>query len=191
MFKINGGINLVKVLMLISDGFEEIEAISVVDILRRCGIKLEICSVTESNTLESCRNVKILADTTINKLKDMPADYMAVILPGGLPNADTLRDNENVISILKMFNEKGLIVAAICAAPKALERAGLLKGKRATSYPGSIDENKCIYVNEAVVVDGNIITSRGAGSAAQFSFSIAKELGLNNIADKVYKAMLF
>lgn len=177
--------------MLISDGFEEIEAVSVVDILRRCGINITICSITDSKIVESSRSVKIISDTIITEFKELPGDYKAVILPGGLPNADTLRDSDEVISILKLFHENGLIVAAICAAPIALERAGLLKGRKATSYPDCIDVTGCKYIEEDVVVDGIIITSRGAATASQFSFTIAKELGFSNMADKVYKAMLY
>jgi len=121
----------------------------------------------------------------------LPGEYKAVILSGGLPNAETLRDSDEVISILKLFYKNDLTVAAICAAPIALERAGLLKGRKTTSYPDCIDESACKYMEEDVVVDGRIITSRGAGTAAQFSFTIAKELGFNKIADEVYKAMLY
>lgn len=179
-----------KVLMLLSDGFEEIEALGVVDILRRCGIQVEICSTTGEQIVASSRGVKIIADTLYPEQGIPGDDYAGVILPGGLPNAHTLRDDDRVIQTVRDFSKQGLLVCAICAAPCVLERAGILKGKRATSYPGCIDESKCDYSEERVVRDGNILTSRGAGTACEFGFSIAKALGYEAKAEDVYRAMI-
>lgn len=179
-----------KVLMLLSDGFEEIEALGVVDILRRCGIQVEICSTTGEQILTSSRGVRVVSDTLFPEYGFSVEDYAGIILPGGLPNAHILRDDSRVIQTVCDFSARGCLVCAICAAPCILEKAGLLKGKRATSYPGCIDEAGCEYSEERIVRDGNILTSRGAGTACDFGFAIVKALGYGDKADAVYRAML-
>ena len=132
-----------KVLMMISNGFEEVEALTTVDLLRRGGVEVNMCSMTGELLLHGSHGIDIMANSIWSEamVKDYD-EYDGVILPGGLPNSHTLRDDERVIAALKKFASDSKIVAAICAAPCALERAGLLVGKEATSYPGCIDETK-------------------------------------------------
>ncbi len=113
------------------------------------------------------------------------------MLPGGLPNAHTLRDDERVINTVKKYNEKGKVLAAICAAPCVLSRCGLLKGKKATSYPGSIDDDSCLYMRVKTVTDGNIVTGNGVGGAIDFALATACALGKNKEASKVRESILY
>ncbi|MDR0287690.1 MAG: DJ-1/PfpI family protein [Clostridiales bacterium] len=178
-----------KCLMLMSNGFEEAEAVAVIDVLRRCGLELDTCSITGNCELESARGIKIRTDKKLSEL--IFNEYDAVIFPGGSQNANSLEDSEKVIEIVRDFNSKNFLIAAICAAPGVLKKAGILKGKNATSYPGILSKSDCIYSEKSVVKDGNMITSRGAATAFEFAFGIAEYLGMAEIADKVRKDMLF
>lgn len=181
-----------KVLMLIANGFEEIEALGTVDILRRCGIEVAVVSVTGNEIISSSRNVKVMADGKIEDTDTNPDNWDALILPGGQPNSDSLRDDDRVIETVKAFYNANKLTCAICAAPIAFEKAGIIKGKKATSYPGClIDENACNFIEERVVKDGNVITSNGPSSACDFAFEIAKALGFGEIALEVRNGMLF
>ena len=178
--------------MLISDGFEEIEALGTVDILRRCGVKVEIVSVTGNDVIVSSRNLKVVADGRIEDTDVNPSLWDAVILPGGQPNADNLRDNDKVIQIVKDFYKSGKLTCAICAAPIAFEKAGILDGKKSTCYPGCfVNEEASGYTGNAVEKDGNVITANGPASACDFAFEIARTLGLGEIVANVREGMLF
>ena len=178
--------------MLISDGFEEIEALGTVDILRRCEAEVSLVSVTGNDVISSSRNLKIIADGKIEDTDANPALWDAVILPGGQPNADNLRDNDKVIEIVKDFYNAGKLTCAICAAPIAFEKAGILDGKKATCYPGCfVNEKASGYTGNAVEKDGNVITANGPASACSFAFEIAKALGLKEKAEAVREGMLF
>lgn len=159
------------ILVLVCDGFEETEMIAPVDILRRWGANVTICSMTGSKLITGSHNIQLAADCIFDD-KLLIEKYDGIILPGGQPNSSSLRDDMRVITLVKFFAARGKLVSAICAAPCVLEKAGLLKGKKATSYPGCIDETKCNYVTDSVAVDGNIITSRGMGTAIDFGLAI-------------------
>lgn len=118
--------------------------------------------------------------------------YDAIVLPGGMPGSTNLRDNEKVQSLIKKYNKENKIIAAICAAPIALAKAGVIEGKKVTSYPGFKDElGNVNYVEEdTVVVDGNIITSRGPATALVFGLEILKELGYSKEAEEIREGML-
>ena len=178
--------------MLIADGFEEIEALGTVDILRRCGVEVNIVSVTGRDVITSSRNIKVIADGTTESVDLSSENWDAVILPGGQPNADNLRDNEKVIETVKAFYSAGKLACAICAAPIAFEKAGILAGKKSTCYPGCFENQElCGYTGNAVEKDGNVITANGPASACDFAFEIARAMGLSNKADAVRKGMLF
>ena len=177
-----------RAVVLLAKGFEELEAVAVVDVLRRAGIEVTIAGLTEGY-VESARNVKVLPDTTIDTIK--AEDFDIVILPGGIPGADNLNADPRVRQLLQDFNLKGKLTGAICAAPYVLANAGLLQGKRATSYPtyrerlGGVD-----YSEDKVVVDGNVLTSRGPATALYFGLAIVERLVGKDKAEELKKAML-
>ncbi len=177
-----------KVLVLLADGFEEIEALSVVDVLRRGNIVCELCSV-EGEYVKGTHNITIKSDSNISEInKD---EYDVVVLPGGLPGADNLK-SDKVKELVLDFNDKEKIVAAICAAPETLEYFGILDDKKCTSYPGFIkDRSKVNYIeDQLVVVDKNIITSRGPATALVFALEILKVLGYKKEASDIKKGMM-
>ena len=158
------------------NGFEEVEGLTVVDMLIRLGIKCDI--VGKEVYVTGSHNITVKTDRL---LKDVKSDeYNAVILPGGLPGAQNLRDDEKVISMLKEMDKAGKIVAAICAAPIALEKAGVLKDREFTAYPGfgeKIEGGK--FKEELAVTDKNIVTSRGPATSMEFAFAVAEALGIS------------
>jgi len=186
---------MTKVLMLISNGFEEVEALCTVDLLRRADIQVDVCSVTGEKILKGAHKINVEADCLIENIgrADECAEmYDGVILPGGMPNSTNLRDDERVISFVQTFASAEKIMAAICAAPMALEKAGLLKGIEATSYPDCIDETSCIYRDDVKsVVSGKVITSRGVGTAIDFALTLITELGYADKAKQIAKAILY
>lgn len=152
-----------KILELLADGNETIELLTVVDYLRRADIKIDMVSTTGSKRLLTSQNVSYEADFLLEEIN--PDDYDGLYIPGGTKGAESLRDNEKVIEIIKKFDKKNKLIAAICAGPIVLDRAGVLKNKKATSFPTVKKEleNVGSYVDDEIVVtDGNITTSRGA-----------------------------
>ena len=186
-----------KAIILLANGFEEIEAVTVIDILRRADVRCDMCSIESGDMVTGSHNISIKADQHLADLlaagyEALARKYDAVILPGGMPGSANLRDNEKVVETVKEFFKQGKIVAAICAAPIVLERAGLLKNRRVTSYPGSLlDEKSCNYTGEMVTKDGNLITGRAPGAAAEFAYTILDALGLVDRADSLRKGMFF
>ena len=168
-----------KVLVFLAEGFETIEALSVVDVCNRAKVTCHACSLTENRTVNSAHGTMVLCDKLISD-NDLET-YDAIVLPGGMPGATNLRDNE-----------ENKIVAAICAAPIALAKAGVIEGKKVTSYPGFKEElGNVNYVEEdTVVVDGNIITSRGPATALVFGLEILKKLGYEKEAEEIREGML-
>ena len=177
-----------KVLVLLADGFEEIEALTVVDVLRRGNVDCKICSI-EDEDVRGTHDIIIKSDCNINEINS--EEYDAVVLPGGLPGADNLKADCVKELVIKM-NDKNKIVAAICAAPGTLEYFNILEGKDCTSYPGCIeDKDKVNYIeDELVVVDKNIITSRGPATALMFALKILEELGYINEMEEIKESML-
>lgn len=159
--------------VLLVDGFEEIEAITPVDVLRRAGFAVEVLGFSKQVT--GSHGLTLIAD----KIWDGKlSSYQMVILPGGLPGANHLRDDERLIKALIKSNQAGVYLAAICAAPKVFGKAGLLADKVYTCYPGvEIEINQGRYSQDVVVVDGNIITGKGAGASLEFSYRLVEILG--------------
>lgn len=165
-----------KVLLFLADGFEEVEALTVVDYLRRMDIEVNTVSITKDKKVKGAHDIVVIADNLISEINDIDA-YDGVVIPGGMPGATNLRDNGKVIDIVKSVNEKKRLVAAICAGPMVLERAGIIKGRKVTSYPGFEDELKDgRYIEENVVKDENIITARGPVLAVDFAIEIVRYL---------------
>ncbi|XZK75742.1 DJ-1 family glyoxalase III [Clostridium perfringens] len=179
-----------KVLVFLAEGFETIEALSVVDVCNRAKVTCHACSLTENRTVNSAYGTMVLCDKLISD-NDLET-YDAIVLPGGMPGSTNLRDNEKVQSLIKKYNKENKIVAAICAAPIALAKAGVIEGKKVTSYPGFKEElGNVNYVEEdTVVVDGNIITSRGPATALVFGLEILKKLGYEKEAEEIREGML-
>ena len=176
-----------KIAVLFANGFEEIEAITIVDTLRRANVETDMIGVGAMKA-EGSHGIKVDMDCL---LSEVDADnYQGVVLPGGLPGSYTLRDSEDVQTFIKAFT--GKIQAAICAAPIALQKAGVLNGRHFTSHPSMKDEfNDELYLESEVVVDGKIITSRGAGTSFEFTAAILYALDMHEEAEKWRKAMLY
>ena len=171
-----------------ADGFEEIEAPTTVDVLRRAGMNVEIVSVTPDEIVVGAHNVSILCDVNFENCDFFDAELL--FLPGGMPGAATLDKHEGLRKLILSFVEKGKPVAAICAAPMVLGKLGLLKGKKATCYPGFeqyLEGAEC--VKEHVVRDGNIITGMGPGAAMEFALDIVDLLAGKEKVDELVEAM--
>lgn len=165
-----------KVIVFLAEGFEEVEALTTVDYLRRKGIVVDTVSITAEKEVKGAHEVRVLADKLIDEIAELDS-YDGVIIPGGIPGATNLRDNNRVTEIVRKLYDNGKLAAAICAGPIVLERAGIIKGKKVTSYPGFEGDLKdSIYEEDKVVVDGNIITARGPAIAVDFAIEIIKYL---------------
>lgn len=176
-----------KVAVLLAEGFETIEALTTVDILRRAGVECHTFAIKNQEVTTS-HHITLKADKVFN---DEIKDYDVVVLPGGMPGAVNLRDDERVINLLKEFNSKNKIIAAICAGPISLGKAGISEGKNVTCYPGFEEQlGNCNYQKELVVIDRNIITGRGPAAAIPFAFEILKQIAPEKV-DEIKKAMLF
>ena len=170
-----------KVAVMVADGTEEIEALTVVDVMRRANIHCDIISVN-GREIKSSHNIEILADKVIDK--DIK-DYDMIVLPGGLPGAYNLADNKLLIETLQEFNnDENKYIGAICASPAiVLSKAKIEEGKLITSYPGKGFEDllkKADYSEENVVVNGNLVTSRGPATALPFAYKLLEVLGYNS-----------
>ncbi|RMH61004.1 MAG: DJ-1/PfpI family protein [Zetaproteobacteria bacterium] len=170
---------MASVLVPFAQGVEEIEFVSVVDILRRAGI--EVCTAALGDELIVCgrSGIRIQADARLDEVLDRAWDM--VVLPGGLPNAHILRDDARVRALVERLHEAGRMVAAICAAPTALAAYGLAAGRRVTSYPACREEMEqlqpdAVYVDDAVVEDAHLVTSRGPGTALAFALRLVARL---------------
>lgn len=163
-----------RVLVPLAEGFEELEAVTVIDILRRAGLDVVVASLAESPVTGS-HGIRVAADTPLAALAEQDFDMIA--LPGGMPGAQHLKDDPRIAAILKRLHGRGRPVAAICAAPMVLASAGLLEGRRATSFPGFLDGAANTTVeDEAVVADRGVITSRGPGTALDFALALVEAL---------------
>ena len=165
-----------RVLVLLAEGFEEIEAVTVIDLLRRAGIDVNAASLGPRRVTGS-HGIAIEADITLDEAR--AGDYDMVVLPGGMPGAAHLREDARVTALLRDFASTGRYTAAICAAPGVLAHAGLLAGRAATGFPGFLDENSAPGLRlrgEAVVIDGKVVTSRGAGTAMDFGLALVELL---------------
>lgn len=177
-----------RVAVILADGFEEVEAIAVIDVLRRAEIDTVVAGLHDGH-ITSARKVKIIPDTTIDTVK--VDDYDMIVLPGGQPGTDNLNADPRVKELIKNFAGKGKLTGAICAAPIVLANAGVLQGKHATSYPSYKDKlGGALYEEKSVVTDGNVLTSRGAGTALTFGLAIVERLVGKKTAQKIKEAML-
>ncbi|MBF0440379.1 MAG: DJ-1/PfpI family protein [Oligoflexales bacterium] len=179
---------MIKAMVPLADGFEELEAVTIIDILRRAGIDVTT-TYLKQNPVAGAHNLKVTADRKIDEVDF--SEYSLITLPGGLPGSSNLMEDKRVISFITGVYERGGFVSAICAAPMALGRAGVLKGKKATCYPGFEDKmTGAKYVNDPVVVDGKVITGNGPGSAVHFALTLVEALMGSSKAEELRKGML-
>lgn len=161
-------------LVLFAEGSEELEAVSIVDILRRGGVNVVLAGLT-GGPLRGSRGTVLLPDTTLDEAATHAFDM--IVLPGGQPGTRHLREDARVLSLLRQMHMAGKYVAAICAAPSVLATAGLLENRKATSFPACLDGFPGIQLDPAAVVeDGRLITSRGPGTAMDFSLLLLERL---------------
>ena len=162
------------VLVLFAEGSEELEAVTIVNILRRAGVVVTLAGIAKG-PLKGARNIILMPDATLDAV--LHEDFDMVVLPGGQPGTDRLKADARVLELVKRMAEMGKIVSAICAAPSVLAAAGLLDGRQATCYPGYLKDAPSVHLSKAAVVeDGNVITSRGPGTAMDFALYLAEKL---------------
>jgi len=174
-------------IIVLADGFEEIEAVTCIDILRRAGIDVFTLGL---NSLEvrGARDIYVKADMLFS---DFNGSFDAIVLPGGMPGTDNLAKSQPLLELIKDANQKEKICAAICAAPTVLAKAGILGGKKAACYPGLEDRlTDALPLTEPVVTDGNIITSRAVGTTIPFALKLVEALAGEDVANKIRSAIL-
>ena len=183
---------MVTALVILADGFESVEAIAPIDILRRAGVELTLAGL-DSSEIVSAQGVKVKTDVILNS--EIPL-FDLLFLPGGMPGSLNLAESEVVIQTVTRYNDAGKIVAAICAAPaKVLAPNGFLDGKNATCYPANMQEltqaaKEVTFLEDKVVIDDNIVTSRGVGTSLELGYSLVELLISKDLADELRSKML-
>ncbi|SCZ65056.1 DJ-1 family glyoxalase III [Thiohalomonas denitrificans] len=176
---------MASVLVPLAEGCEELEAVTIIDLLVRGGIDVLTAGLTEG-PVKASRGVTLLPDTTLTEA--LAHDFDMVVLPGGAPGAERLDNDPRIGELLKKMASKERYIAAICAAPKVLANAGLLTGRQATSFPGFIDTmefSNLTYLEDPVVQDGKVVTSRGPGTAMDFALHLVELLAGKAKRDEV------
>ena len=162
-----------KAYIFLADGFEEIEGLTVVDILRRAGVEIQMVSIMGRKELTGSHGIPVVADAVFEEVDF--SDGTLFVLPGGMPGTVHLGEDDTVSQVIREFEKEGKLVAAICAAPSVLGQAGILNGKKAACHPGFEEKLTGAEVFfSPVVCDGNVITSRGMGTAVPFGLAVAR-----------------
>jgi 4-methyl-5(b-hydroxyethyl)-thiazole monophosphate biosynthesis len=164
-----------KILMPLAEGFEEIEAITVIDILRRANIEVVIAGLKDG-LVEGAHKIKMLPDSSMDKINQ--SEFDGIVLPGGFPGFENLGNDDRVLNIVRQMDKAGKYIAAICGAPSVLIKAGILMNRKATVSPaGRAQVEACAkYVEDRVVVDGKLITSQSPGTAMEFALKLVEVL---------------
>jgi 4-methyl-5(b-hydroxyethyl)-thiazole monophosphate biosynthesis len=176
---------MAEALVILAPGFEEMEAVTVIDVLRRCGINVTVAGLLP-DLVEGAHNIKIIPDKSIEQVQ--MRNFDVIVLPGGSPGYQNLRQDKRVLHLVKRTSDSGKLVTAICAAPAVLSDAGVLKNRKCTIYPGmekEVEKEGGEVLEDFVVVDGNVITSRGPATALLFALKIAERLVGKEIAKGV------
>jgi 4-methyl-5(b-hydroxyethyl)-thiazole monophosphate biosynthesis len=174
--------------VFLADGFEEIEALAPVDLLRRAGKQVKIAGVGKKE-IKSSRDIRVISDIEASEI-ELNSELEMLVLPGGMPGTANLEACEKVLDAVKYCAENDIFIAAICAAPSILGKLGLLKGKRATCYPGFEKHlDGAVLSDEYVVTDGKIITAKGAGVSVDFSLKLVEVLCGTGEAEKMRKGL--
>ncbi|MBF0216333.1 MAG: DJ-1/PfpI family protein [Candidatus Omnitrophica bacterium] len=180
-----------KAVVLLAEGFEDVEAITPIDILKRAGIEVVVAGVGGKVITGSRTKIKMAVEAEVKEINFVPD---ALILPGGMPGAENLANSQDVKKLIRAVDSKGGIIAAICASPAIiLGPMGLLDGRKATCFPG-MEEHfpaKVKFVEDNVAVDGNIITSRAPGTALEFSLKIVEALAGKEVARTVADSVVY
>ncbi len=178
----------IAVVVPLADGFEEIEAVTIIDVLRRAGQDVAAVGL-KAGPVTGAHEITLTTDCMIDEVD--AASVKMIVLPGGIPGATNLRDDARVQKLIKSCAERGAFTAAICAAPIALAKAGVHAGKSMTSYPGFEDELKgARLATDRVVVDGKVVTSRGPGTALEFALTLVRLLKDEKASTKLAADML-
>lgn len=179
-----------RVCVFLADGFEEIEGLTVVDILRRAGVDTQMVSITDDRMVTGSHQIPIQADVCLRDLDVSGTELL--VLPGGMPGTKNLGACKELTELLVRFHEEGKMVAAICAAPSVLGDLGILNGKKAVCYPGFEERlTGANVVHEQVVADGNVTTSRGMGTAIPFALSLVSQLVSEEKALELKKGIIY
>jgi 4-methyl-5(b-hydroxyethyl)-thiazole monophosphate biosynthesis len=180
--------NMPRVLVPLAQSCEELEAVTIIDLLRRAEIDVVVAGLEEGPVTAS-RGVRLLPDTTLDKALEQ--EYDMVALPGGLPGSDHLAADDRLTDLIRSMDASGRFVGAICAAPKVLVRTGVLEGKRATAFPGVLQaEGHGAITGEAVTRDGRVITSRSVGTAMDFALSLIEALKGKTARDELEESLV-
>lgn len=177
-----------RVNMFFADGYEEVEALTVVDLLRRVGISVDMISITGDIVVTGSHGISV----TMDKLFEDASEADMIVLPGGMPGTTNLMSSDRLCDMIKDYYNSSRYIAAICAAPTVFGKLGLLKEKRATCYPGMEEELYCEEsLEDAVVIDGKIITSRGLGTAIDFALAIIRVLVNDDTAENLAEKIVY
>lgn len=180
---------MARVLIPLAQGCEELEAVTIIDLLRRAGIEVVTAGLDEQ-PVKASRGVTLIPDSILDKVIDQEFDML--VLPGGLAGAQNLNEDARILNLLKRFHQQGKYTAAICAAPSVLATAGLLDNKKATAYPGILEKLNLLsteLTTQVVQIDGKVITSRGPGTAMDFALALIELLLDHEARDKVEKPL--
>lgn len=175
--------------VLLAEGFEELEAMAPVDLLRRAGASVQTVSVTGERIVTGARGIPAVADILLQEL-DFDAMEM-LVLPGGYPGYVNFEKNEEVLALIRKTDAAKTTIAAICGAPSVPGKMGLLKGYKATCYPGMEDTLGCEALTEKVVESGHFITSRGAGTAIDFALALVAKVVSPEKAEEIAKGIVY
>lgn len=179
----------VKVLVPLAQGCEELEAVTIIDLLRRAEIEVTTASLTDE-PVKCARGTVIIADKNLDDI--INEDFDLIVLPGGLPGADNLNADARIHQLITRLSSEDRYVAAICAAPKVLLKNGILNNKNATAYPGALsalDTSQIKLSEKAIQIDGKVITSRGPGTAMDFALTLIEILLGKDARDQVEKPL--
>ena len=178
-----------NVIVPLATGFEEVEASSIIDILRRGGVSVTTTGLLGRGPVEGAHGIKFVADTAIDEID--AGDYDAIVLPGGSPGFINLADDERILDLIRVMHRDKKYIAAICGAPSVLSRSGILNGEKLTIYPGCRDLlTDAVYLDERVVKDKKIITSQGPGTAIDFAIELLRVFVGDKKAEEVAGAVL-
>jgi len=177
-----------KVLVPLAEGFEEVEFATIVDVLRRAGIDVTVAGL-KGNVINGAHGVGVTPDTSMDKVSSR--DFDAITLPGGSPGFINLGESKKVLQIVREMSDEGKYVTAICGAPSVLAKAGVIRGKRVTIFPGmEATLSGAQYSSDRVVVDGKVVTSQGPGTAMEFAIKLVELLVGKGKAEKVAEEVL-